>query len=486
MDRSTPTRTAAFHASSASSITVASPRRIRTRWVTRSINRRVSIGAPDPLTSAMPSSQWCSAARSSRFNHAACERYHSASARSAASAVCSTPAAMASAAAGWLTAMSAAAASRRSAHTGCITTCLDGHRQQPRGLCRGGGRRCPLGQIGGRRALAGSEEVPGRVDVVAHEREAGVDRPPRGVVDQVDDGVAEQGVRQDDAVGLFAHQGRSRLEHVAGACRSEQVTGERPAVQRHHGELLDGHRRQRRHTGAHGVHQRRRHGVAADELLEEQRTAAGQLDELRPRLRVEGRMELVGERQRGRRGERAHVDDGHPRVALDRQWAPARHDEWNVTGEQLEHLQRAVVAPVGVLDDQDVVAELGGDVGGDVGGRALQRAAEGVRQRVVGELAQLLERLGRRRGCATAGRVARGSTCRSPPARARARSHLRRAATMTRPGAPPKRAHGVNGSGAWNAIVTSGVPRLAGSGEAPPACDAYRQPPMGRCRRTPI
>ena len=100
---------------------------------------------------------------------------------------------MASAAAGWLTAIRAAAASRRRrtpASSPRASTASASSWAASAGLAV---RGRPLRQIGGRLALAGGEQVPGRVGVVAHVREAGVDRPPCVVVDEVDDGVGEQG-----------------------------------------------------------------------------------------------------------------------------------------------------------------------------------------------------------------------------------------------------------------------------------------------------
>ena len=234
-----------------------------------------------------------------------------------------------------------------------------------------------------------------RVAVVADGRQAGVDRPPGRFLDEVDDGVAEQGVGEEDSVGMLAHERRTRLQHLPGTGGAEEVTGEWPAVQGEDGELLDRHRRQRRDSCADGMDERRRHRIAADELLQQQGAAGGQLDESRPRLEVQDGVQLVDQGQRGRRRHRRDVDHGDTSVLLDGQRRPAGHDQWDVTGEQFEHFHGAVVAPVGVLDEQGVVAELAGDVGGDVGGWTLERPSEGVGKGVVGQVAELLETTGR-------------------------------------------------------------------------------------------
>ena len=85
--------------------------------------------------------------------------------------------------------------------------------------------------------------MPCRVGAVAHVRQAGVDRLPCVVVDEVDDDVGEQGVGQADPVGVLTHECRARLEHVRGAGGGEEVAGEWPAVQGDDGELLDRSRR---------------------------------------------------------------------------------------------------------------------------------------------------------------------------------------------------------------------------------------------------
>ncbi len=470
----------------ASSITVASPRRIRTRWVTRSISRRVSIGAPDPLTSAMPSSQWCSAARSSRFNHAACERYHSASARSAASAVCSTPAAMASAAAGWLTAMSAAAASRRRrtpAASPRASTAIASSRAASAGVADAAARSA---------RSAAAERSPAARRCLAASTSSHTSARRAWIARLVVSSTRSTTASPSRACARTTPSGCSRTRAVpasstspAPAAASRSRGSGRPcsATTASCSTVTEGSAVTRARTAWTNV------GDTASPLTSCSRSnglppASSTSFDLDSGSRVGWSLSASASEADGvSGGTTMTVTRG---VALDRQWAPARHDEWNVTGEQVEHLQRAVVAPVGVLDDQGVVAELGGDVGGDVGGRALQRAAEGVRQAGGRGARGAARAIGRRRGCASAGRVGRGSTCRSPPARGRARFHLRRAATMTRPGAPPKRATPSTVAGHGTRSSHQAYRGWQDLGRRLTACGAYRQPPMGRCGRTPI
>ena len=182
---------------------------------------------------------------SSPCSHAACERYQPASARSVEVAA-STPAAMAVRRRRLVDGDQGCGGVETQAHAGVVAAGLDGQRQQLGGLRRLAVRaaRSAWSAAASRwpaasrcRAASASSHTSARRAWIAS---------PCVVVDEVDDGVGEQGVGQADPVGVLTHECRARLEHVRGAGGGEEVAGEWPAVQGDDGELLDRHGGQRR------------------------------------------------------------------------------------------------------------------------------------------------------------------------------------------------------------------------------------------------
>jgi hypothetical protein len=126
-------------------------------------------------------------------------------------------------------------------------------------------------------------------------------------------------VGERHAVGVLTNERRTGVEDLTGAGVDEHVAGDRPAVQVDGRQLLDGDRGQGGDSRPHGMAQRRRHGVATDELLEEQRVAARELNESRPRVEVETRVQLACQLRGRRWRQRWNVHGRHATAVLDRQ-----------------------------------------------------------------------------------------------------------------------------------------------------------------------
>ncbi len=297
-----------------------------------------------------------------------------------------------------------------------------------------------------------------------------MEAPPGLAVDELDDRVGEEGVGQHDALVTLDDEGAG-VGHAGATGGGEQGAGERRPVQGDEGQLLDRDAGERRDPRAHGVEQRRRDDVVGDELIEQQGVAAGQLDEPRPRRRVEVRVQLPRQVGGGAVVERWHLEQRHGRVTLEAQGGPAGHDERDTTDDQRQHVERAGIGPVSVLDDQRATAQLGGDVRRHVGRWAGEGPGQGVGQRMVREVGERLEGLPEDewRGAAASG--ARWWTCRCPQGRARPPS-------CPCPAAP---------SGAWaDRPSAPHQERYPGWHELGRRCPSRRPYSHGRGRRGPM
>ena len=235
--------------------------------------------------------------------------------------------------------------------------------------------------------------------------------------------------------------------------------------------MLDRDRREGGDPRPHGIDEGWRDLVRRGELADEQGVAASQVDESHPRLEIEGWVQPAGQGLGGRAVERVDLDERDLRQRLEGQWRARGDHERDAAGEQGQDVERAAVAPVGILHDQHSVRQVGGDVCGDVGGAACERPRQGVGEWVVGQAAQRLQRLAEDERCRRAAPAGRASTCRCRPGRARPRSCHRRAVSVSarasRPPAPQRRGYTQVGTD-WGGGRVVDVRTVAGSGRRAP------------------